>query len=441
MSEFSSVAKRFYKYVLVHPIFCLFILALTLRIAYLFVAYNEDFLDEGDNYQYYLFAKRIIDYGLFSSEIIERGGNLQILGPGYPLIVSILFKLFGSGNFFPIFILNSVCSALLVPLVYSLAKEFFNLRVAFLASVWALLNPNFYRHMPFLLKESLIYVLFPLTIYILLKYIRSGFRNQYGVILGVIFALLIHTDERYLTYLPVFVFAIMISFGLCLRDRVRGTLMVVLLVLILMSPWLIRNYYLYDQVVILTSRTTKVTHLIWGKEIISEQGMQDVLVTDAVIDSVKMGIQPNQVNENLFDNIRQGLENGVEPYRYGTLEKYLRGFVFFWQPMYISGSFIQDGFRFQKWSFSHNLIGLFFFGLLIPFYFMGSLYNIFKTRNFFIGIISLLPLIQMTIHVALVHVIERYRVPIDFIVVLIGLDFALKIFDKLKVKKGMTENG
>lgn len=113
-----------------------------------------------------------------------------------------------------------------------------------------------------------------------------------------------------------------------------------------MKPWTIRNYNLFHQVVLISPRTTAFTAKLWGENI---KGM-------------KFDESESQVSKDLnYDKaIEDGIKYGAMPRQYGKNEKYIRAFINFWQPTYFKATFIQYGFRIEKWSLKHNLMGLLF---------------------------------------------------------------------------------
>lgn len=423
--------------------FLLFIIALTLRLFYIVLFSDSGFLNEGDNMQYLVFAEEIINQGVFVTDIDVKNdivaGSLRILGPGYPLIIAAFISLFGS-NFFPIFLFNAILTSLTVVVLYFLTTALTKNRTAALfVSFWGIINFSYFKYTPFLLKESLVYFLFPLTLLLLIKEVKNKSISKYIILAILSFSYLIHSDERYFVYFPFF--AVLFFFGNRISSQIiyKRLLIWFVGVLILMAPWLYRNYLVYDQLVILTERTTKITSLITGRDLTNDYysiSQNTNIDYAAVVDSVKNNQTPTSVDKKKVKLIEWAIDKDLNPHLFEPTEKYLRAAINFWRPTYFKPSLINDGFRPQHWSLSHNLISLGSYGIFLPFYFIGLIALIFQNRKKqLLLFVSLIPIIHMMIHVGLVHVLERYRSPIDFIVILIAVHFISVFINKYKGKQ------
>ena len=127
-----------------------------------------------------------------------------------------------------------------------------------------------------------------------------------------------------------------------------------------------------------------------------------------------------------------GAKYGIVPREYTKHEARIRAFINFWQPTYFYPTFIQYGFRFQHWSLKHNLISILFYGIFLPFYFIGFIL-LFKQKRFLLLLIATIPLIHSLIHAYMIWPLERYRSPVTFIIVMIGIMTMLFLTEKLKI--------
>ncbi|KAB2909970.1 MAG: glycosyltransferase family 39 protein [Ignavibacteriales bacterium] len=407
----------------------IFSVSFLICIVYIYFAYNPNFLLLiGDSREYWLFSRRILEYGLFSPEVIKGDDILQILGPGYPLIMAVTQSIFGESPL-AIFIVNAIFVSLGVVFVFKFVSENISISLGWVAAFLMVLNPQFYRYTTFYLKEPLVYFLFPLVIFFVARLIKRKGNAREIIGISVAFVYLIHTDERFFTYF--FVFLVWAGF-LAIKNRGhfrKDLLQIAVLVLVLMIPWGIRNYYIYDRVIILTTRTELITSVVFGKSQYTPESSYSSVFRKTV-ETIQKGIEPENVDREEVQLIKEALKQGKQPGEFGRFEKYLRAAVNFWQPMYISGQFVHDGFRYIKWSRWHNRTSLLFFGIFIPFFFIGMFYNFFVTKDKIILLLSLLPLINMFIHVALVHVLERYRSTTDFAVLIVALWVIWKLINR-----------
>lgn len=419
----------------------LFITAFVIRLFYIYFTYDPNFINEGDNLQYLTFAEEIIDQGIFVPNLEvknDTAGWWGILGPGYPLIIAFFIILFGK-TFFPVFIFNAILTALTVIVLYNLSKELTkNSIVSISVALWGVFYINYLKYTPYLLKESVVYLLLPLVILLIIREVNSRERITKSIIFAVLtYTYLIHTDERYFTYFPFL--TVPYLFHVKKNPSLYSIKIAIWIfgVLLLMVPWLIRNYQVYDQFVLLTERTTKITALFGAEKIENQAEIMNYSSNlsrqeyDTVIDSLKNGYEVTSITDKELKSIKWGLQNGLTPYKYSTFEIYFYGFIDFWRPFYFSPNYINDGFRPQQWSLSHNFVSILFYGIFLPFYFTGIIYLIYKRNNLLLLFLVLLPFVQTFIHIVVGNVLERYRNPVDFIVVIVGLWFLIEILLKI----------
>jgi hypothetical protein len=196
------------------------------------------------------------------------------------------------------------------------------------------------------------------------------------------------------------------------------------LVILFLIPWGIRNYKVYNQVVILSPRTTAFTSKIWGKDI-SQMNFQN-----------KNREKSISSNERILD-YQDGLsiEKEISSSEKKGIGLYLKTFINVWKPTYFKTKYVQYSWwpdaRPQKWSTKHNLVSITFYGLFLPFYLIGLVLIIIKLDiiRLFLGII---PIIHSLLHTLMITPEERYRYPIVFIIVMIGFWAAMKLYEITK---------
>jgi hypothetical protein len=203
-------------------------------------------------------------------------------------------------------------------------------------------------------------------------------------------------------------------------------------VLILMVPWTIRNYKVYNRIVILTTRSEFALSLSH-----ENQGTKKILqkhyLTEEQIDSIAKGLETYNRHPVEIERIKQG----IIPKRYTKWERWYNEFLEFWRPCRFTPGYVGNGFRFQLRSLPHNLALIFSYGILLPFFFVG-IYLIFKTRNIGGIIIFGIIIIHTLIHVFLFLVRYRYRVPIDIYIIILASFGFFWIYNKLNEKQLKT---
>lgn len=407
-------------------LFFLFVLTLILRIVHVAIIYHSNGTTKwGDDWEY-LSMGRQIAAGDWSPKVAIDGLLINMrVGPIIPVLIALFIKIFGN-PYFPFFFYNVVLTSLVVIVLFYLGKNVFNRKIGWLLAFWGVINIEFFRNNPHLLKEATVFLFLPLTLLFLVKSIRTNSSVKNIFFASLSFSWLIHSDERYFMYLPIFAFAFLLVKPLKIKKTIQLVSLWVGFIFLLMIPWGMHNYKVFDQVVIISSRTTVFTSKIWGANFdkkIFDQGTEK--------DKVRYG-----------QTLEFAEEYGITPRKYGKFEAYARAFINFWQPTYFKATYIRYGFSGEKWSLAHNLAGLIFYGVFLPFYFLGIIFLI--KIKYLMGIfIAFIPIVHSIFHTYWLWPIERYRSPINFIVVMIGTWAILRLFEKRKIvveTEKITEN-
>jgi hypothetical protein len=130
-------------------------------------------------------------------------------------------------------------------------------------------------------------------------------------------------------------------------------------------------------------------------------------------DNAGRSINPQQLDAMIIHN--------KIPYPFSYFENALMSIRTLWKPIDITYNYTTGGYRFDgKWSLRHNIAVGLTYGILLPFMIIG-LWKLFKTKKelaiFFIAII----VYHTIIHALFIPFTRfRYRVPIDFLVIMLG---------------------
>ena len=336
------------------------------------------------------------------------------VAPFIPAVVAVMVLLFGD-PVFPMFIYHILIGALLVPVLYLLGKKVFNRKVGLLMAVWGCFFFESLKYTPHVLKEPTLFLIIPLTLLLLVKAIQDKQKLKYIILSALSYIILIHTDERFVLYLPLLGLLFFLDFPKELKVRLKYYVIWTSLVLLMMVPWTIRNYYVFDQLVVLAPRTTTFTSIVWGDDV------SKLYFTDDSLTQTRMQIRYERAPE-------LEAEFGKKPIQYGKYEAKVRDFWNFWRPSYFQFTYISDGFRPQQWSLRHNLLSMAFYGIFLPFYIAG-IFMLYRRKLFIPLFIAAIPFIHSLVHAYMTWAIERYRSPVTFIVVMIGIWAALEIYE------------
>lgn len=374
------------------------------------------------------------EYLIYGEQIAQgnwypvRPGSIPYMqvAPAIPIIIAGSIKYFGN-TLWPVFIYNIIITSLAVLILFQLGKLVFNRKVGWFFLIWTIFYVDYYKLNPYLMKEPTLYFFLPLVIFLLLKSIKENGRKAFMFFSAITYVWLIHADERFLIYFPFFAFSFFIMQPYNFKKSSLLALFWISIVILMMIPWTFRNYNAFGQIVLISPRTTAFTSMLWGKNISNLNF------------SEKPDMQKRE-DYNLQRILKMKEEFGISPRKFGKFEKYFKAFINFWQPAYFKAGYIGDGFYFQKWSLKHNMIGILFYGIFLPFFIFGIILLI-KRKNQLGLFLASIPIIHSLIHIYMIWPLERYRSPINFIVVMIGLWAMLFIYEEVKKRFKMGKYG
>ena len=180
----------------------------------------------------------------FSSPFPASSGPTAWLGPVYPLMVAGVFKIFGiytPASALAVMIINSLFSALTCLAIYLAGVELFGETVAVLAAwAWAVL-PYSINWSFWIWETAVSTFLFTLLFWLTLRLARRP-RPRTWAVYGLLWGLLALTNASCLSFLPVA--AIWLWYRLRRQGlfRLQHAAASALLLVLAVSPWVVRNY-------------------------------------------------------------------------------------------------------------------------------------------------------------------------------------------------------
>jgi len=393
----------------------MFIISLSLRVVLTYHNYTAQSTEWADARLYLAHGKSFAEGDFYPS---FEDWKFMVEGPMIPAIVA-LSQIVTGDPVWPVLLLNCLLSSLMVFVLYGIGSRLINQYAGYLLALWSVFNFSLIRLNYQVLKEPLIILLLPLIALTLVN-INQKKRALLNVTASsLLFSLLIHTDERFFIYLPAIYAFIIIAFKA--RERLRYSLIWLAILLITMLPWTIRNYHQFGEMVLLTPRTTAITSKIWGTDFAKMHFSSDDRIN-------------SQIGHRIESAQRAAVESRLMPRKYGRFEKYYKAFIHYWQPAYFKLHYIQYGFRPVRWSFAHNLNSVAFYGMFLPFFAAGIVFAIIR-KKWLMMFFSSLPLIHGILHTLMIWPLERYRIPFNFMIVLVALWFIHSILANSKFKR------
>ena len=416
----------------------LFVVSLSVRLFFgIYVFDKEGTAKFSDDWEYINFAKNIKHNGIFSPY------EASTVGPAFPLIIALSFTTFGE-IVLPLIILNALIGSLLCILIFYIGRELFNERVGIFASLWSIFYVLFIRYTPHVLKENWLAFLFPLVIFLFIKETkRDKISLQFLIFFSVLYSSLIHMDERFFSFFPFLLLGFVILDKKSWKKGIFKSTVFFLMVIIFMIPWLIRNYNVYNKIVILTPRTTPLTDRIFGykNDPSFKMSLERWLISDAQIKKAQNGEEVKRADGKKVDSRQlKAMQDGILPHLFSRLESYWSVFQILWKPVDFKRSYSTTGYRYDgKWSLKHNLsVGL-TYGLLIPFFLYG-LILLFRYRWKMGVFLTSIFVYHTFIHMFFIPFTRnRYRIPIDAFIIVIAFFGIQELFKIYKRKTNEKE--
>lgn len=364
--------------------------------------------------------------------------------PIYPMFIATIYKIFGINNVLAVYIFQAIISTITCFYIYKFAQKLFDNKVALLSMICSGFYLFYIFYTTMLVRETLVFFFIVIFFYYIYLYMTNNkFIKLYIILSALFYSLLIHTDPRYLFYLP-FIFILFIIYNSYISG-INRYLIFISIVIFLMFPWIIRNYICYDGLVIINTRgidlrvkskrnnkmATYKRNVFYFGTINSTNNLDYPKKNERNL--IKLGQNPNNRSNDELIAIRNDKYPATSYFH-----RKLYNFIELWKPFDFTRSYrpFPDA-RFNGvWSIKHNLTSIACYGILLPFMFFGIYFLIKKKDN--VIYILMLPLFVQTLLHILEHARNRYRFPIDFIIIILACYgiMVFSVFIKNKIQVG-----
>jgi hypothetical protein len=433
--------KKYYNFSVKKHLIIIFCISLIIRISISFIAYKHKSHEiVSDNTLYLAYTNTLINEGVNFEPFHPL---CEYTSPGIAILSYPIVYLFNS-NWLMIFIFISIIGSLTPIMIFLIAIKIFNKSSAILAALWGVFYIQHLKFIPTMGKEIWMSLFMLLNVYFIIlltdKIRERGVGNQLLIFVTSTFVLAfsILFDERFIVFLliyPVLILFLTKPFS----NGLRNAFVYLILVIIFLLPWNIRNYQRYDKVVLLTKRTEHITDKLFGYENRNGNLMNEYFDTygyeyihDYQIDSVISGkITETDGGAEIHEAMRKAMKNGFLPHPLKWHEQYWSRFREFWRPVSFSGKYLNTGYYFNgKWSLRHNLSTMASYGVLLPFFILG-LFRLLKREKKVFTILFMTIFVYCFIHVATVgFTVWRYRVPLDSLIILIAFYYISDLINR-----------
>jgi len=169
----------------------------------------------------------------------------RLIPPLYPLFLALCYWL-GGINTLAYFIPQVILGALTCIFVYFLAKEIFNKKIAALAGFMVAFYPDLIFWTYNIRTETLFICLLTLGFWLLVK---GNFSNNLFWIFmsGIVFGFVCLTRITFIPFIPIIFFWELFFFKKHKGNNFMGTCLVVLMIFLILFPWCMRNFIVFNK--------------------------------------------------------------------------------------------------------------------------------------------------------------------------------------------------
>jgi len=236
---------------------CIFLGAFLLRVIFIFSYHNYDDIEKMkiNGEEMIEIASHIVQGNGFSGKFIldTRVKPTAVMAPFYPYFLAFILQVFGKYGYLTVQLIQAVISSLICIIIYLTGLKIFDKKIAFIASILAALYLPLIYYCTVIWGAIFFAFLVTLYIYYLLR-LQSDY-NKYnlcfcGFILGI--ALLI--DPVIVSFIPLSVLWLLFSLKTYIKISFKKVIMMLGITLVVITPWTIRNYILFNKFVFIKSQ-------------------------------------------------------------------------------------------------------------------------------------------------------------------------------------------
>ncbi|MFC1804617.1 ArnT family glycosyltransferase [Candidatus Omnitrophota bacterium] len=231
----------------INKLILLFLLAAVLRLFFVF------------GYPQIPVESDALDYDRLGSSLaqgkgfITEEGDLEMgRSPGFPFFLAVIYKIFGHTykhvKFFQILI-----SLITLGIIFCLARDVFGERVGFIAMFVGAIYPPFLSYNGLILSECLFTFCIVLFVYLSLLSIRR--RDWLASFLaGLVGGFAFFVRQEFILFLP----SLFILGYIYFKEDLKKIVLLILVALVIITPWIIRNSKAFDKFVCIPSQVSGI---------------------------------------------------------------------------------------------------------------------------------------------------------------------------------------
>ena len=404
--------------------FLVVVFAFIIRVA---VAVATDQLNQGpsgDEVVYNVIAHNILERGEFS---VAPGELTSHRAPLYPLFLAAVYKVFGAQSYPVARILNALFGAMICGLVYSIGKRIFGDEVGVLGSLVASLDPFLIYYSYLLWTETLFILSTLILVFFFLRMEKDPSTKNF--LLGgclIAFSSLIRPES---ILLPPFLFLWgLIRLPQRPREVFAKTVVMILAMLAVMSPWIVRNSLLQKKVILTTTEGGYIFWQINNQETLDIPAIRGFWYSWPGVPNVPHTTKPDIKADPRFKGLKTEAEIDSRCWELGLsfVKENLRS-----MPRYIyykmKRFFMVKPF-FDFWPRSYVLVSQLWYTFLLSFFLLGVVIALIRRTNLTLIAIFFAAFFTKAI---IFHINFRYRLQVEPFMILFASLTAVTLLSRI----------
>jgi 4-amino-4-deoxy-L-arabinose transferase-like glycosyltransferase len=280
-------------------------LAIIVRLVFIPFALAESRYLHDDSITYDRPAVNLLRHRVFSQSSAPPFEVETFRTPGYPVFLAMIYAVAGH-NHAIVLLTQAVIGATIVGLTYATGRHLWNEGAAFFAASFTALDPVSILYCSYLLSETLFTAALLIGLIPLIFWLKHKNLRYLGLAgLGIGIATLVRPIAFYLP--------LMLAFFVALRTRhtkqrmIASVLVLLISFLLIVGPWLVRNYYQAGVMEIATVQSRDLLYYQAAGVLAIEAGTEYHLVQDALRREVESRLGENY----LVDSERHSVETRI----------------------------------------------------------------------------------------------------------------------------------
>lgn len=195
-------------------------------------------------------AAAIAETGTFSSPFGTDTGPTAWMMPGYPFLLALIFKVFGTysiSSAFVALVLDCIASALTLIPIFLMTRQLYDRKAALVAAAIFCFYPPSLWHATGRIWDTTFFAMMSLFFLNYLTMIENKWTINRALLAGLFFGIIAIFKVIILALYPFVFIRILLQKSMLLKVRLQQIGLLTLMILLILGPWIWRNYLVFGR--------------------------------------------------------------------------------------------------------------------------------------------------------------------------------------------------